>query len=106
MENPQTVTVNILDKDYQVACEPGEVEILRESARYLDEKMRTIKSGSAVIGLDRLAVMTALNIAHDFLAQTRKTDEVVHTQESNILTLSSKLDDALNRLKSVSSQAY
>jgi cell division protein ZapA len=56
MSNVQTVTVSILDKDYQVSCKPDEVSALQQSARYLDKKMREIKSGSSILGLDRIAV--------------------------------------------------
>ncbi len=72
MSDTQTVTVSIMDKDYQVSCAPDEVTALRQSAQYLDEKMREIKSSSNVFGLDRLAVMAALNIANDLLSQTQK----------------------------------
>ena len=62
-----TVTVRILDKEYQVACQPEEVDELSASARLLDRQMRTIRETGKVLGLDRIAVMAALNMAHDFL---------------------------------------
>ena len=102
MSDTQTVTVSIMDKDYQVSCGPDEVAALRQSAQYLDEKMREIKSSSNVFGLDRLAVMAALNIANDLLSQTQKTTHVVTSQRSEILLLNGKLDQALTRLKSAS----
>ncbi len=102
MSDTQTVTVSIMDKDYQVSCAPDEVTALRQSAQYLDEKMREIKSSSNVFGLDRLAVMAALNIANDLLSQTQKTTAVVTSQRSEILLLNGKLDQALTRLKSAS----
>ena len=102
MSDTQTVTVSIMDKDYQVSCAPDEVGALRQSAQYLDEKMREIKSSSNVFGLDRLAVMAALNIANDLLSQTQKTTDVVTSQRSEIQLLNGKLDQALTRLKSAS----
>ena len=99
MSEAQTVTVSILDKDYQINCEPDEVAALRQSAQYLDDKMREIKSKSNVFGLDRLAVMAALNIANDLISQTQKTDQVVSNQEGEIQSLNGKLDQAINRLK-------
>jgi cell division protein ZapA len=99
MSEAQTVTVSILDKDYQINCEPDEVAALRQSAQYLDDKMREIKSSSNVFGLDRLAVMAALNIANDLISQTQKTDRVVTSQEGEIQSLTGKLDQAINRLK-------
>ncbi|HEY3486784.1 MAG TPA: cell division protein ZapA [Gammaproteobacteria bacterium] len=61
------ITVNILDRDYQIACKTDEKEILLASARFLDQKMREIRDRGNVIGIDRIAVMAALNIAHEFL---------------------------------------
>ena len=99
MSEAQTVTVSILDKDYQINCAPDEVVELRQSAQYLDDKMREIKSSSNVFGLDRIAVMAALNIANDLLSQTQITDDVVTSQEGEIQSLTGKLDRAISRLK-------
>lgn len=99
MSEAQTVTVSILDKDYQINCAPDEVAALRQSAQYLDDKMREIKSSSNVFGLDRIAVMAALNIANDLLSQTQITDNVVTSQEGEIQSLTGKLDRAISRLK-------
>ncbi len=99
MTDPQTVTVSILDKTYQVNCDEDEVAALHQSARYVDEKMREIKASSSVFGLDRLAVMAALNIANDFIAQTKKTDDVVTSHDREMEALTGKLDQAINRLK-------
>ena len=73
---------------------------LKKSASYLDEKMREIKSGTTVLGLDRIAVMAALNIANDLLSQASQNDEVISSQASEIKSLSGKLDQALSRLRS------
>lgn len=102
MSEPQIVTVSIMDKDYQINCGPAEVAALRQSAQYLDDKMREIKSSSNVFGLDRLAVMAALNIANDLLSQTEKTNETVANQEGEIQSLTGKLDKVINRLKAES----
>lgn len=101
MANVQTVTVTILDREYQVNCKPDEVAALRQSAGYLDEKMREIKSASGVLGLDRIAVMAALNIANDFLAESRKTEDVISCQAGEISSLTRKLDHALGKLRTV-----
>lgn len=67
------VTVRILDKEYQVACPPEEREALIESAALLHRKMQEIRKTGSVIGLDRIAVMAALNLAHESL-QFKETD--------------------------------
>jgi len=98
MADAKTVRVSILDKEYQVACEAGEVAALQKSAMFLDQKMREMKDNSNVFGLDRLAVMAALNIANDLLAQTEKTEQLIE-REKKLESLNSKIDTALDRLK-------
>ena len=67
MSPPNTATVKILDKEYQVACpEEQEAELLT-SAKYLDKQMRKIRNSGKVIGLERIAVMAALNISFELL---------------------------------------
>ena len=99
MVDGTTVTVRILDKEYQVSCQPDEVQALKKSANYVDEKMREFKENSAVLGLDRLAVMVALNIANDFISETQKVESVQSTQDENLKALSGKLEQALVRFK-------
>lgn len=70
----QPTSLNILDKDYVVSCSEEEAPGLRTAARYLDAKMREIRDTGRVVGLDRIAVMAALNIAHD-LTQTSGENE-------------------------------
>ena len=95
----ETVTVSILEKDYQVTCEPDEVSALKKSAEYVDIKMRDVKSNASILGLDRIAVMAALNIANDYLEQSQSNNDVIKTQSNEIQTLSTKLEQAINRLK-------
>lgn len=66
------VSVRILDKEYQVACPAAERTDLLDSAEVLNAKMREIRDSGRVVGLDRIAVMAALNMANDLLrAQAR-----------------------------------
>ncbi len=99
----ETVTVSIMDKSYQVSCEPDEVESLVESARYVDSKMREIKDASSVLGLDRLAVMAALNIANDLISQQNSAQTAEKSKNVTLQQLDGKLSTALSRLKSVAS---
>lgn len=64
------LTVRILGKDYVIACPDGEEDELLRSAHYVDEKMQTIRNSGKVMGSDRIAVMAALNIAHEMLTAT------------------------------------
>ena len=66
------VSVRILDKEYQVACPTNERTDLLDSAEALNSKMLEIRDSGRVVGLDRIAVMAALNMANDLLhAQAR-----------------------------------
>lgn len=82
------VSVRILDKEYQVACPASERTDLLDSAEVLNSKMREIRDSGRIIGLDRIAVMAALNMANDLL----------HAQERD-KTLE---DDISTRLKLIS----
>jgi cell division protein ZapA len=61
------VAVRILDKDYQVACPPGERDDLLAAAQYLNTQMRRIRENTRVAGQDRVAVIAALNMANELL---------------------------------------
>lgn len=61
------VSVRILDRDYQVACPPEERDSLIKAADYLNRRMLEIRDSGRVVGVDRIAVMVALNLAHQFL---------------------------------------
>ncbi|MGH8278070.1 MAG: cell division protein ZapA [Gammaproteobacteria bacterium] len=61
------VTVQILDKEYQVACPEEERSVLIESAELLNRKLQEIRAAGKVVGLDRIAVMAALNLSHEIL---------------------------------------
>lgn len=66
------VSVRILDKEYQVACPTNERTELLDSAEELNSRMREIQDTGRVVGLDRIAVMAALNMANELLrARTR-----------------------------------
>ena len=99
MSEVQTVSVSILGKDYQISCGHEKEDALRRSAQLLDERMRQIKNNSGLLGLDRIAVMAALNLANDYLGVIDKPADVIECQAVQIQSLSHKLDQALARLK-------
>lgn len=70
------VSVRILDKEYQIACPPSEHADLIRCADMLNERMREIRDKGKVIGLERVAVMAALNISHDLLRASTKDDKI------------------------------
>lgn len=64
MSNPP-VTIKLLDREYTVGCEPEERDSLLSAAKLLDGKMREIRGGNRMAALDRVAVLAALNLAHE-----------------------------------------
>ena len=92
-----SLKIQILDKEYQVNCQPEGREALEYSAQLLNEKMDEIRQGSHIIGLERIAVMAALNLAHDLIRS--QTSSQQDAQASNILqSMDSKLDSVLSDL--------
>ncbi|MDH4042126.1 MAG: cell division protein ZapA [Gammaproteobacteria bacterium] len=100
MSQPHTVTVRILDKDYQVACPAEQEAELLVSAKYLDKQMRGIRDSGKVIGLERIAVMAALNISHELLRASEEPPPVeLPPSVESVHRLNRKLDDALYQLR-------
>ncbi|WP_177420745.1 cell division protein ZapA [endosymbiont of Lamellibrachia barhami] len=97
MSETQTpITVLILDKEYRVTCEPEERESLIDTARFLDDRMRDIRKAGRVIGTERIAVMAALNIAHELLEQRSSKSSDVQNISRRIQNLQEKIEIALN----------
>jgi cell division protein ZapA len=66
-ESSRTIRVSILGKEYPVSCTPEEQHELLDAASFLDDKMREIRDYGRIIGTERIAVMAALNMAHELL---------------------------------------
>ncbi|UQY32555.1 cell division protein ZapA [Pseudomonas fulva] len=96
MTQSNTVTVQILDKEYCIACPADERSNLQNAARYLDGKMREIRSGGKVIGADRVAVMAALNITHDLLHKQQNLDKQATVTRDHVRDLLGRVDNALD----------
>ncbi len=93
------VNVTILDKEYLVTCDDSERESLHAAVEYLNAKMRELRQSGKVIGTERIAVMTALNIAHDYLEYKDRSEDYTVKVDSSIRRLQSKIDDALTKGK-------
>lgn len=89
------VKVNILDKEYRVACPENEKDALLRSANYLNTKMKEVRDTGKVIGVDRIAVMAALNIVHELLEQKSDNDSFSKTVGPRIKLMQDKINAAL-----------
>ena len=97
---PNTVSIEILDKSYQVAFEPEQEDELLLAARDLDAQMRAIRSTGKVIGIERVAIMAALNLSHQLLLARGAPSAVASPDnEDQIKSLTSKIDEALFQLR-------
>ena len=67
MSEAKSLQVSIMGRDFRVACSEEEQAGLLEAVDYLNKKMAEIRDGGKVIGVERIAIMAALNIAHEFL---------------------------------------
>jgi len=101
--NGMTVTldVSLLGHDYKVACSPGEEGELREAVAFLDARMREIRDAHKGYSTERIAVMAALNLAHEFRrARAAPGDEAakidVPSARRKIASMRSAIDQALS----------
>jgi cell division protein ZapA len=92
---PGPVSVQILGKEYQVACPDDERSALLASASLLDRRMQEIRDSGRIIGGDRIAVMAALNITHEMLVTRNQRESLSQTLSSRIRALQDKIDLAL-----------
>lgn len=95
MSQSTPVAVNILDREYLVACTSDERASLIAAAAYLDGKMREVRGSSRTQGIDRIAVMAGLNIAHEFMQLQERDNSDNGTLAEHVLALRAKLDSAL-----------
>lgn len=93
-----TVNIRILDREYQVSCPPDEQQALIRSSQVLDQRMRDIRKSGHVIGLERIAVMAALNLTYDLLRAESRAQENGDL-DREISRIDHKLDDALQKYR-------
>jgi len=87
------VNIEILDKQYTVSCPPEEKEALLESARILNQRLKEFRGGGKVIGTERMAVMTALNVIHEYTLLERAQADV----DGTLTRLRDKISQAISR---------
>jgi len=90
------IKVQILGKEYPISCPEDQQHDLLVAARYLDEKMRQIRGTGRVIGTERIAVMAALNIAHELLQAQQQNKVLSQDLRERFSSLHERLDAALD----------
>ncbi|AOE48879.1 cell division protein ZapA [Kangiella sediminilitoris] len=99
--NVAPVNITILGKEFQVASPEDEHQTLLQAASFLDERMREIRSSGKVLGLERIAVMAALNLSYELL-NTPKFDSADASEiKQRIELIETKIDDALQQSEQI-----
>ena len=91
------ITVTIFDKDYVVGCKENEREALFASVQFLNKKMVEQRDNGKVIGAERIAVMSALNIAHEYLEYRRNNESIVSDAGASVARMQGKISQVLSR---------
>ncbi|MFT3741630.1 MAG: cell division protein ZapA [Gammaproteobacteria bacterium] len=94
-ETINIISLSILGKTYQVKCPPEKISELRESAEYLEDKMRRLNQSGKNFGEKNLAIIAALNITHDLLVQKKQGTVYMDSISRRIHELQDKIDDVL-----------
>lgn len=89
------VNITILDKEYLISCADEEREQLHTSVEYLNEKLRELKKSGKVIGAERIAIMTALNLTSELLAYKKQKSDYNDLVDATLKRLQNKIDKAL-----------
>jgi len=96
MTEQSTLTVNIMDREFRVNCPESEQQNLLDSAASLDQRMREIRDTGRVIGVDRIAIMAALNLASELLSNEGSSDTIIDTINKSINRMQEKIELSLN----------
>lgn len=99
MSKPLPINITILDKEYKIACPAGEQSALLASAEYLDNKMREVRDGGSIIGSERIAVITALNITHELLNSSQQSAKLENSLPPRLKNLENKISEALQKAR-------
>ncbi len=91
------LSVRILEKEYLVACAPDERTELLDSAEFLNGRMREIRDSGKIVGLDRVAVMAALNLAHEVLRLRARESGAEHEVGQRLKQLRERVESALEK---------
>lgn len=90
--------VKILDREFTVGVESGEQESLLASARFLDSRMREIRGNNRMVSIDQVAVLAALNLAHEFLQLKKSADDRDGVLHETLGDMNRKLDGLFDSL--------
>ncbi|MDP1774603.1 MAG: cell division protein ZapA [Methylobacter sp.] len=94
-KKPQPVSLTILGKEYKIACAPDEQNDLIQSARQLDAQMRQMRDSGKVAGAEKIAVMAALNLAHELQLMKSQNAALTQTLNESLTKMTHKIENVL-----------
>ncbi|HET6806853.1 MAG TPA: cell division protein ZapA [Frateuria sp.] len=92
----EPVALRLLDREFLIACAPEERDGLLEAATFLDRKMRELRANARTPGFDRLAVLAAISITHEYLGLRKQHDGADRSVTDGLAALRRKLEAALD----------
>jgi cell division protein ZapA len=92
---PARVSVRILEKEYAMVCPYEERSALLDSAEFLNARMREVRDGGKVVGIDRIAVMVALNLANEFLKLKNREAKLESDASGRVRNLRERVEASL-----------
>jgi cell division protein ZapA len=96
MSTSEPVNIRVLDREYTIGVEPEGRDSLIAAAKLLDSRMREVRGSNRMAAVDRIAVLAALNLAHE-LQQVRELDDGARRESAVLLdAMQRKLDGALD----------
>ena len=98
-KDPIGTSIEIMGKTYQVKCPESEVGSLQRAAQYLEEKMRNIHAADSLINVDRVAIVTALNIVHQLLTLEQQKNQQIQTINQRLHDLQAQVEGAIAQNK-------
>ena len=93
-ERTVTLDVSLLGRDFKVACKEAERAELTDAVALLDRRMREIREGGKIAGAERIAVMAALNLAHDLLRERKSPRSATPAPQASAARPATNVDDA------------
>lgn len=96
----EALDVKIMGREFRIACKPEERSALQQAVNIVETRMSSIRNTGKVVGLDKIAVMAALQIAHESLVGTNPTNPVlgldIETIERKIEAIGQMVDNSLS----------
>jgi cell division protein ZapA len=95
------IAIRILEKTYQIKCPTDMAQELQDAAVYVDNKMRQVRDSGKAVGLDRIAVITALNVAFDLLSVQKNNNQSVANISSRVRDMQKRIEESLMQYEQI-----